>query len=273
MSATGFAVVAALTLVGATIYTKRLATDFPHHQLIGPLFLFNSALVVPFAFFVHWHLGWRIYVLHVVSALMLIIGSYCIFDLVAHGSAAAVAVGTAMTPLPALIFSALLLSASITGYQAAGAVVVTAGVMLALAPAFDLLSRRRAAASVLISATTNGMLVVLTKLLSNRGVTLPEIYTVRTAIAGVVYMALIPPRGIPLSGYPRLAIRSSLQTAYFVLLIAAVQRGHPATVQTIVATTPLLLLAWNAVVHRHRPPLRLVAASVAVVAGVALAVA
>ncbi len=96
-----------------------------------------------------------------------------------------------------------------------------------------------------IAATTNGLLIVLTKLLSNRGVTLPEIYTVRTALAGAVYLVLIPPRGIPLAGYPRLAIRSSLQTAYFVLLIAAVQRGHPATVQTIVATTPLLLLAWN----------------------------
>ena len=273
MSATAFAIVAAFTLAGATIYTKRLATDFPHHQLIGPLFVFNSLLVVPFAFFVHWHLGWRIYALHAASALMLIVGSYAIFDLFAHGSAAAVAVGTAMTPMPALIFSALLLSAPITGLQAAGAIVVTTGVLFALAPAFGLLSRRRAAASVLVSATTNGVLIVLTKMLSNRGVTLPEIYTVRTAIAGVVYVVLIPPRGIPLSGYPRLAIRSSLQTAYFVLLIAAVQRGHPATVQTIVATTPLLLLAWNAVWHRRRPPLRLVAASVAVVAGVALAVA
>ncbi len=50
-----------------------------------------------------------------------------------------------MTPMPALIFSALLLSAPVTGYQAVGAIVVTAGVLLALAPAFGLLSRRRAA--------------------------------------------------------------------------------------------------------------------------------
>ena len=109
MSATAFALIAAFTLVGATIYTKRLAMDFPHHQLIGPLLLLNSALVAPFGALVHWHLGWRILALHAASALALGIGSYCIFDLFAHGSAAAVAVGTAMTPMPALIFSALLL--------------------------------------------------------------------------------------------------------------------------------------------------------------------
>ncbi len=272
MSATAFALIAALTLVGATIYTKRLAMDFPHHQLIGPLLLLNAALVAPFGAFVHWHLGWRILALHAASALALGIGSYCIFDLFAHGSAAAVAVGTAMTPMPALIFSALLLSSPVTGYQAAGAVVVTAGVLLALAPAFGALSRRRAATMVAIAATTNGLLIVLTKLLSDRGVTLPEIYVFRTALAGAAYLALIPPRGIPITAYPRLTVRSSLQTAYFVLLIAAVQRGHPATVQTIVSTTPLMLLAWSAFSQRKRPPLRLVAAAVAVVAGVALAV-
>ena len=116
------------------------------------------------------------------------------------------------------------------------------------------------------------MTETLTKVLANRGVTLPEIYVVRTALAGAAYLVLIPPRGIPLTAYPRLTIRSSLQTAFFVLLIAAVQRGHPATVQTLVATTPLLLLAWSAFARRERPPLRLVAAAAAVVAGVAIAV-
>src|SRR5207253_3053164 len=37
---------------------------------------------------------------------------------------------------------------------------------------------------------------------------------------------------------------SSLQTAYFVLLIAAVQRGHPATVQTIVAIKRTKYAVW-----------------------------
>src|SRR5581483_7612731 len=163
VSAAAFAVAAAFALVGATIYTKRLATDFPHHQLIGPLFAFSAALVAPFAIFGRWHLGWHVWALHAASALMLVIGSYCIFDLFAHGSAAAVAIGTALTPMPALIFSALLLAAPVTAFQVTGAVVVTCGVLLALAPAFGLLSRRRATTMVLIAATTNGLLIVLTK--------------------------------------------------------------------------------------------------------------
>jgi drug/metabolite transporter (DMT)-like permease len=259
--------------VGATIYTKRLAMDFPHHQLIGPLLLLNSALVVPFGLFVDWHLSWRIALLHAISALMLGIGSYCIFDLFAHGSAAAVSIGTAMTPMPALIFSALLLATPVTGFQAVGALVVTGGVLLALAPAFGVLSRRRAAAMVTIAAATNGLMIVLTKLLADDGAGVAEIYIVRTALSGVAYLFLIPPRDIPLRAYPRLTIRSSLQTAFWLLVIAAVERGHPSTVQTIISTTPLLLLAWSALTRRERPPLRLVAAATAVVAGVALAVA
>ena len=49
---------------------------------------------------------------------------------------------------------------------------------------------------VAIAATMNGLLIVLTKLLSDRGATLPEIYVFRTAVAGAAYLALIPPRGI-----------------------------------------------------------------------------
>ena len=177
-----------------------------------------------------------------------------------------------MSPMPALIFSALLLSSPVTGYQAVGAIVVTAGVLLALAPAFGLLSRRRAATMVAIAATTNGLLIVLTKLLSDRGATLPEIYVFRTALAGAAYLVLIPPRGIPITAYPRLTIRSSLQTAYFVLLIAAVQRGHPATRADDRVHDAVLLLAWISLSQRTRPPLRLVAAGTAVVVGVALVV-
>jgi drug/metabolite transporter (DMT)-like permease len=44
-------------------------------------------------------------------------------------------------------------------------------------------------------------------------------------------------------------------------------------VQTLVATSPLLVLGIDAAQDRARPPLRLTCAAVGVVAGVALAVA
>lgn len=273
MSPTLLALAATVVLAGSSRMTKYLAGSFPHLQLVGPLLLLNSALVVPFAAVVHWHLTTPILLLHLASAATLVVGSFCMFELFSQGSAAAVAVGQAMTPLPALGFSVLLLASPVTTTQAIGGIVVTVAALAALGPVFGRLSRGRAVVTVALAAALNGLLVVLTKLLSDRGAALPEIYVARTAVAGVVSCLIVPPRHIPLRALPRLTFRSALQTVYFVLLIAAIERGSPATVQTIVATTPILLLATDALVHRQRPPVRLAVAAVGVVAGVALAVA
>ncbi len=87
-----------------------------------------------------------------------------------------------------------------------------------------------------------------------------------------MWTALVRPRELPLAAVPKLVGRSALQTGYFVLLIAAVQRGTPTVVQTIAAATPLILLAGTVALRRERPSARLVAAAVAVVAGIGLAV-
>ena len=272
MSPAALALAAAVVLTGASRASKRLAVSLPHRQLIGPLLLLNCLLVVPFGIVSHWHLSAAIVLLQVSSAACLLVGSFCIWELFRQGSAAAVAVGQAITPVPALGFSFLLLAAPITGLQATGDLVVTAAVLVALGSAFGELSRVRAASLVALAAALSGLLVVLTKLLAERGVGVAEIYVTRTALAGVVACLIVPPRDIPLRALPRLAFRSALQTAYFVLLILAIERGSPATAQTIVATTPVMLLSVDVVVERRRPPLRLALAAVGVVAGVALAV-
>jgi drug/metabolite transporter (DMT)-like permease len=112
---------------------------------------------------------------------------------------------------------------------------------------------------------------VLTKLLADRGLGVAETYFVRTSLAAAVWIALALPRDIPRRALPKLLTRSSFQTAYYALIILAVQRGSPATVQTLAATTPLMLLVGTFVVRRRALPVRLVFASCAVVLGVALA--
>jgi drug/metabolite transporter (DMT)-like permease len=96
-----------------------------------------------------------------------------------------------------------------------------------------------------------------------------ETYVVRTAIAAVVCLALFPPRDIPLRAAPRLFVRALVVTTYFVLLILAAQSGSPAMVQTCIAATPLLVLAWESWQLRRRPPVRQLAAAALVVGGVA----
>lgn len=271
MSAALLALAAAATLAVSIGVTKRLVTDYPPGQLIGPLLLLNAALVAPFLPLGHWRWSGTIAWLHLASAGCLVVGSACIFFLLVHGSAAAVSLGAALSPIGAVAFSAVLLASSTTWTQATGAVVVTVAVIFALGDAFAV-ARGRAAAAVLINAAVGGLLIVLTKMLVSRGVGLPDVYVTRTALAGALWCALAPPRDLPLRSASALVGRSALQSAYFVLIIAAVQRGTPTTVQTIAATTPLFLLLGTAARRREWPSPRLLAASLGVVAGVALVV-
>src|SRR5262249_51202840 len=136
---------------------------------------------------------------------------------------------------------------------------------------FGELPPSRAIPLVAGNAGFNGLLVVLSKLLTTHGLGVAEIYVVRTSLAAVVWTALAWPRDIPLHALPKLVTRAGFTTAYFALVILALQRGSPATVQTLLATTPLMLVVGTFLVRRRALPVRIVVASCAVVAGVALA--
>jgi drug/metabolite transporter (DMT)-like permease len=272
MSPTLLALLAAASLAVSSLFTKRMVGTYPPRQLIGPLFGLNALLVVPFLPFVHWHGSAAVVLLHLASVASLVVGAWCIFQLFVHGSASAVAVGQAMAPIPAVAFTALILASSVTWPQAVAAGIVSVAVLAAVGGSFGALPRSRAIALVAVAASLTGLLVVLTKVLTNHGLGVAEIYFVRTSAAALIWLTLAPPRDIPRDAIPRLLTRSSFQTAYFVLIILAVQRGSPATVQTLAATTPLMLVVGTFVVRRRALPVRLVFASFAVVGGVALAV-
>jgi len=271
MSPTLLALLAAASLAISSLFTKRMVGEYPPRQLIGPLLGLNALLVVPFLPFVRWHVSAAIVLLHLASATALVIGSWCVFELFVHGSASAVAVGQAMAPIPAVIFTALLLSTPVTWPQVVAAGIVSLAVLGALGGSFGQLRPGRAVAFVAIAAGLNGLLVVMTKMLTERGLGVAEIYFVRTCIGAAVWIVLAFPRDIPRRAVPELLTRSSFQTGYFALIILAVQRGSPATVQTLAATTPLMLLVSTFLVRRRALPIRLVFASCAVVLGVALA--
>jgi drug/metabolite transporter (DMT)-like permease len=272
VSPTLLALLAAASLAISSLFTKRMVGEYPPRQLIGPLFGLNALLVVPLLAFVHWHFSWSVALLHLASVLCLAVGAFFIFELFVHGSASAVAVGQAMAPIPAVAFTALLLAASVTWTQAVAAGIVSLAVLAAVGGSFGALSSARAIGLVAVAASLNGLLVVLSKMLTDRGLGVAEIYFVRTSIAAAIWLALARPRQIPGRALPQLFTRSSFQTGYFALIILALQRGSPATVQTLAATTPLILVVATFLVRRRALPIRLVFASCAVVAGVALAV-
>jgi drug/metabolite transporter (DMT)-like permease len=272
VSSTALALLAAASLAVASLFTKRMVGSYPPTQLIGPLFALNALLVVPFLPFVDWHVSGTVVLLHLASAGCLVLSSWCIFELFVHGSASAVAVGQALAPIPAVAFAALLLATRPTWTEAAAAGIVSVAVLAALGRSFGALPPSRALTLVAAAASLQALLIVLTKLLADRGLGVPETYFPRASLAAVVWIAVAWPRDIPRRAVPQLFTRSSFQTGYYALIILAVQRGSPTTVQTLAATTPLMLVVATFAIRRRALPLRLVFASCAVVVGVALAV-
>ena len=76
---------------------------------------------------------------------------------------------------------------------------------------------------------------------------------------------------MPLRAIPRMIPRSVATTVHLVLILAGVQSGNPAVVQTVVATGPLFVFGWDVVVHGRRPTLGLAVGAAIAFAGVTLA--
>lgn len=273
MSAALLAVLATLANAAQILISKQLTRSLPARQLIGVLYLGNALVLLPLAPFVAWRWSPEIIGLHLVSVALMVVTAIAIWDMLDAGAASATTSASALSPLPATVATALLVPGTFAAGQAIAAVVVTVGVVIALLDAFESLGRQGTVIRVLTAAIGNGLLTVVTRLIGDEGVGVVETYVVRTALAAAVCIALFPPRDIPLAAAPRLYGRSVVVTVYFVLLILAAQRGSPVVVQTLVATTPLLVLGWESLRARRRPPTRTLAASVLVVAGVGVMLA
>lgn len=271
MNAAILGLLAALTNGAQALINKGLTERYPARQLIGVLYVTNCLVLLPFAPFVPWHWSVEVWLLHGVSVALMVGTAVCIWDLFASGAASATTTASALSPIAAVLAAAVLLPGSVSGAQVAAAVLVPGAVVWALQGAFGSMGRWGVATRVLGAAAGTGWLTVASALLASRGVGVVETYVVRTALAAAVCIALFPPRHVPLRAAPRLMFRSLLTTLSFVCILLGVQQGSPVVVQTVVATTPLFVLAVESWRARSRPPARVTAAAALVVAGVALA--
>lgn len=273
MSAVTLGLLAAIVNAGQGVLSKGLTQRYPARQLVGVLLLMNCLLLLPFAPFVEWQWSERIVLLHLVSAVLLAASSVPVWDMFGAGAASATMTAQALSPLAAAIGATLLIPGSTSVLQVVAAVVVVIGVVWALQGAFEGFGRRGSALRIIVVASCVGLLTVVTRMLADEGVGVVETYVVRTGLAAAVALVLIRPRDIPRSATPRLLLRSVTVTTYFVLVILAVQQGSPVVVQTLVATTPLLILVWESLRTRSWPPGRALAAAALVLAGVILVLA
>lgn len=270
MSAVILGLLAAVVHATQGVLSKGLTTRYPARPLIGVLLALNCLLLLPFAFFVEWHLSPTIVALHLLSVVVLVGSSVAIWDLFDAGAASATITAQALSPLAAAVGTALLIPGASDAAQIAAAVLVVAGVTWALRDAFVGLGRRGSMVRILVAATGVGMLTVFTRMLADEGVGVVETYVTRTGLGAILMLAVIPPRGIPRSAAPRLLVRSVTVTTYFVLIIVAVQEGSPVVVQTMVSVAPLLSLGWESLRSRQLPAPRALVGAVMVTVGVVL---
>jgi drug/metabolite transporter (DMT)-like permease len=273
VSAVTLGLAAAFVHAAQGFLSKDLTSRYPARPLIGVLLALNCLLVLPFAFFVDWHLSPTIVGLHIASAFMLVASSIPIWDLFDAGAASATITAQALSPLAAAVGAAILIPGVVSTTQVVAAVLVVVGVTWALRDAFAGLGRRGSIVRILVASTGVGLLTVFTRMLADEGVGVVETYVSRTAMGALFMLLVIPPRGIPVSAGPRLLLRSVTVTIYFVLIILAVQEGSPVVVQTMVAIAPLLSLGWESIRARQRPAPRALAGALLVAVGVTLVLA
>lgn len=273
MSVVTLGVLAAVFNAGQALLSKGLTRQYPARQLVGPLLLMNCLLLLPFAPFVEWAWSPEIVLLHVISAVLMVVSSVAVWDLFEAGAASATMTAQALSPLATAIGAALLVPGSTSPAQVVASIVVVGGVMWALQGSFDGLSRRGSALRIVVTAASIGMLTVMTRMLADFGVGVVETYVVRTAVAGLVVLLIIWPGDVPRSAAPRMLTRSAAATMSFVLIILAVQRGSPVVVQTLLAITPLLILGWESLQSRAWPAGRAVAGATLVLVGVVVILA
>jgi drug/metabolite transporter (DMT)-like permease len=269
MPAAFFGLVAAVANAAQSIVSKELTTRYPARQLIGPLFGFNAVLLLPFAPFTAWVWNPLVIGLHLSSVALMVATAICVWDLLDAGAASAVTTAGGLSPIATALGVAILVPEAFRPWQALAAAVVVGGVMIALRDAFGTMGRRGSLLRILGAAAGTGFLTVVARALGDAGVGVVETYVVRTSLATVIFLVAIPPRAIGAAEIPRLFLRSLVVTTYFVALIIGAQSGSPVTVQTIVATSPLLVLGWESWRTGSRPSRASLAGAIIVVVGVA----
>ena len=270
MTAVILGLLAAVANASQALVSRRLTFRYPARQLIGVLYVLNCLVLLPFAPFVPWHWSPEIVLLHLVSAGLMVVTAIAIWDMFDKGEASSVTTASALSPISAAVFAAILLPGVFQPTQAIAAVLVTAGVLWGLGSAFGAVGRWWVIWRIIVGAGGNGLLTVIVKLQSDLHVGLVETYVVRTGLAALVTLILFRPRDVPLRATPRLFLRSLLVTSSFIFIILGVQQGSPVVVQTLVATTPLFALSVESYRTRTRPPARALGAALLVAVGVAV---
>jgi len=158
-----------------------------------------------------------------------------------------------VSPVSVVLIAPVLIGTIESPLLVVGALVVMVGALVPLRREFEGLSSGVTIGLLMFLGLAEGTVTVLTAALALQGVGLPEIYIVRTVIAGVIFTALFPPKDLRLADLKPLSTRAVFVTAGYVFTILGVREGAVVPVQSLWATAPLLVIFLEWIRHRTRP--------------------
>lgn len=267
-----FGSLAALSTAIGLLMTKSITTRMPVWQVVGPLFLLNTILVVPS---IPFGPAWVTFTpgiaqLHIASTLLLITSSACVFTLITRGRASSVSVGRAVSPIAVLITAPILIGGTQSPVLIIGAIVIMLGALIPLRKEFLGLNSTTTILLLVALGLSEGLVTVFTAMMATQGVGLPEIYILRTLTAGLFFTILVPPRDLRLPDLKPLSLRAVFVTGGYVFSILGVRDGDVVPVQSLWATAPLITILLEWVTYRVRPQLGALIGGVIVALGVFL---
>jgi len=265
-----FGALAAVSTAIGLMLTKSISQRMPAWQVVGPLFLLNTLLVLPaIPIGPAWKVpSFEIFLLHAFSTILLIAGAACVFLLITRGRASSVSVGRAVSPVAVLIAGPILLGNTESRALIIGAIIVMLGALLPLRKGFEGISSGVTLGILIFLGFAEGTVTVLTAMLALQGVGLPEIYIVRTLIAGIFFTLLVLPRDLKLKDLKPLTVRAVFVTGGYLFTILGVRDGDVVPVQALWATAPMLVILLEWIRLRERPQIGAMVGAVVVAIGV-----
>jgi drug/metabolite transporter (DMT)-like permease len=262
------AVFAAFTMGLGTFLTKGITTQIPFLTTLGPLFLLNCLFTLPIAFF---QAGdWvvfepKILVLHLSAALASVIAGYFIFVIIKRSSASISSISSTLSPAVALVLAPIWLGTSVSTLQVVAVIALIAASLYPIRSSIPGLRLGKTIFFTLSAAITSGFVSINVAVLGVEGISVSETFIVRQALAGLICMAIFPPRGLTKNDLFKLIQRASLIS---VGSIASVYAGEIILMVSILATVSLWVLLFESLSYKSIPDRSTIIAAVIAIVGI-----
>ena len=267
-----FAIAGTLAFAFGTFFTKGVTLRISIFKAIGPLFLLNAVFAIPF---ITTGPSWKLVTgsvpyLHIISSIASGILAYVIFSMISKSTASVSSVAPAMAPIVVLLLSPIFLSTSITFAQILLVTFLMGITLYPLRNSISGLNSVKTYAFILVAALGNGVVAVISKLLAQEGVGMPETFVVRQILSGLAFIIIFPPIGLKFRDFYELFRRSMFMAIGHMTTIEAIQKGSPLVVQTFMATIPITVIVIETVAYKKRPEKAIIISSILTVLGIAV---